>query len=96
MLEVYKSPKAESDLKSIWLYSFDQWGEAQADRYFDALIHAIDGLVDHPKLGKPADKARVGYRSLRVRHHVVYYKQYDNWIEIVRILHEDMVPGNYL
>ncbi|MFV0278710.1 MAG: type II toxin-antitoxin system RelE/ParE family toxin [Parahaliea sp.] len=96
MFEIYKSPKAESDLEEIWLYSFEQWGEAQADRYFDTLTHAINSLMDHPKLGKPAEQVRDDYRSLQVRHHVIYYKLHDDLVEIMRVLHEDMVPGNYL
>ena len=29
---------AKKDLQAIWLYSFKNWGEKQADKYFDAQI----------------------------------------------------------
>ena len=31
------SERAEADLREIWRYSLEVWGEAQADRYLDEL-----------------------------------------------------------
>lgn len=31
------SKRAENDLREIWRWSFEQFGEAQADRYLDEL-----------------------------------------------------------
>jgi toxin ParE1/3/4 len=28
-------PEAEADLRGIWIYTFQTWGEAQADKYLD-------------------------------------------------------------
>jgi len=33
MREVVVSPRARQDLIEVWLYTFENWGEAQADRY---------------------------------------------------------------
>ena len=33
MLEIVKRPRAKEDLKGIWHYTFNEWGEAQADTY---------------------------------------------------------------
>jgi len=38
MRHIFKSPAAENDLENIWLYSFGEWGEEQADRYYDELV----------------------------------------------------------
>ena len=35
--ELLKDRAAEADLIEIWMYSFENWGEVQADRYFAAL-----------------------------------------------------------
>jgi len=34
MRKIVKRPLARQDLKQIWRYSFKEWGEAQADKYF--------------------------------------------------------------
>ena len=33
MLKVHKQTKAEQDLIDIWLYTFYEWDEKQADKY---------------------------------------------------------------
>ncbi len=53
MLEIQKSKKARSDLKEIWKYSFDQWGESRADSYYDKLEKAMNQIALTPKMGKP-------------------------------------------
>jgi plasmid stabilization system protein ParE len=37
MAEVTTSRRAREDLKGIWRYTFQAWGEAQADRYLNDL-----------------------------------------------------------
>ena len=55
MFELFKKPLAEADLKHIWLYSFRNWGETQADYYLQQLDAGLQRLVDNPKLGRPRD-----------------------------------------
>ena len=72
MFEIVKRPGARQDLTAIWRYSFEQWGEKQADKYLAELAAGIARLGDNPLLGKPRDDLRSGYRSLRVNEHMVY------------------------
>ena len=74
MFELFKKPLAEEDLKDIWLYSFRNWGETQADYYLQQLDARLQRLVDNPKLGKPRDSIRLGYRSIQVNRHIAYYQ----------------------
>ena len=37
MYKVHKSTTAEEDLTDIWVYSLQEWGIDQADRYIDEL-----------------------------------------------------------
>jgi toxin ParE1/3/4 len=67
-----KDRAAEADLVGIWVYSFRQWSEAQADRYLLALENGIKKLVGEPKQGKSRDSLRPGYWSKRIEHHVVF------------------------
>ena len=50
MRRIFKTQEAESDLEEIWLYSFEEWNEEQADKYYDQLIEGINKLLDNPEL----------------------------------------------
>lgn len=90
MRHIYKSPEAKNDLENIWLYSFGEWGEEQADHYYDELNDGMEKLTANPKLGKSREYIRSGYRSLQINHHVIYYRLQGDIIDIVRVLHERM------
>ncbi len=49
-LKIHKLAQAEEDLTEIWRYSFEIWGEAQADSYYDALNRSFpcSSLLHHP------------------------------------------------
>lgn len=96
MLRVHTSHAAALDLEEIWLYSFEEWDEEQADRYYDQLIDGIEKLIDNPELGKSRETIRTGYRSIQINRHVVYYRVDADVILISRILHERMLPTKHL
>lgn len=96
MYEVVKSPLAKSDLKKIWRYSFDKWGEDQAGKYLLQLDAGMQGLTSNPKVGKSREKVRKGYRSIQINRHVIYYRLHGQIIDIVRVLHERMIPEKHL
>ena len=90
MLKLSITPKAESDLVGIWMYTCEEWGVEQADRYLDQLEVRMKQLIDHPSLG--VDYAHVfhGYCRLQVEHHAVFYQVLELEVLVVRVLHEDM------
>jgi toxin ParE1/3/4 len=73
MRRIVKRLLAREDLKQIWRYSFNEWGEAQADKYFAEIAAAILKLQAHPYLGRSREDLRAGYYALRVNQHVIYY-----------------------
>jgi len=87
---------AEADLIGIWLYSFDTWGEAQADRYLGALERGIGQLAKDPGRGDRRDALRAGYWSKRLERHVVFYTFTEEEVRIRRVLHEVMDLGRHL
>jgi len=91
-----KDRAAETDLIGIWVYSFNQWSEAQADRYLSALENGIQKLASKPEAGKQRGWLRKGYWSKRIEHHVVFYTFTDNELRIRRVLHEVMDPDIHL
>jgi toxin ParE1/3/4 len=96
MLEIVKRPRAKRDLTGIWRYSFDEWGEAQADKYLAEIEAGIEKLKHNPKLGRPREEVRAGYRSLRINEHIVYYVLTPSVIRIVRRLHARQDPNRHL
>ncbi|MDA8350187.1 MAG: type II toxin-antitoxin system RelE/ParE family toxin [Pseudomonadota bacterium] len=96
MRTIHVHESAESDLIDIWRYSFEQWGELQADQYLDELDSGIRGLADNPAIGMKRDYVRDGYRVLFVRSHAVYYTVMPDTVHIVRVLHWSMDPDRHL
>jgi len=90
MLDIRIRPRAEQDLKAIWRYTFERWGEPQADLYLRQLDAAIQSLLEFPDIGEACDYLRAGYRKLHVNRHLVFYHRTDPQIEIVRVLHQTM------
>ena len=62
-------PKAKQDLKKIWRYTYDHWGERQATAYVTELGRAMDTITDNPNAGIAVDHVREGYRLYHVKHH---------------------------
>ncbi|HED18856.1 MAG TPA: type II toxin-antitoxin system RelE/ParE family toxin, partial [Gammaproteobacteria bacterium] len=44
--------QAQDDLESIWVYSNQEWGAEQADKYIRSLLSRFTWLSENPQLGK--------------------------------------------
>lgn len=87
---IYFTPKAEEDLERIYKYSYLTWGLEQAERYQDDLYFAINEIEHSPEIGKLYFGKNEVYQTLVVRKHIVYYKQKEDKIIVIRILHGSM------
>lgn len=96
MREIVKSPLAEEDLLDIWLYSYSKWGEDKASHYLLQLEAGMLNLSSNPMVGKSREKIRLGYRSIQINRHMIYYRREGEIISIVRVLHERMIPEKHL
>jgi len=83
------SPLAEKDLEEIWRYTVQTWTVKQAEAYHADILDAFEGLASGLKVGRRAD-IRKGYFKYLVGSHVIYYRQQDMEIVIIRILHQRM------
>ncbi len=72
------------------------WGVPQAERYILSLHEAFERLSELPHMGRDASGVRSGYMRVEVGSHTVFYLQVDAGILIVRVLHQRMLPDNYL
>lgn len=91
------SREAQEDLKQIWKYSADNWGEKTASQYMKKIAETIEvGLVYNPFLGNSCHDVRLHYRRYVVGSHIIFYKVSAKTIFIVRVLHKNMDYKNAL
>ena len=78
------------NLEEIYIYTLNQWGEKQADRYISQLKKRFLWLLDNSQLGKERSEIKKGYRSFNQGQHIIFYRISNNIIEILNILHQKM------
>lgn len=89
-------PKAEEDLELIFAYTTSAWGIDQAEKYTDRLYTTIVQLLKNPEIGARYLTETNEYRKMVVDKHVIYYRNADWGIVVVRILHSKMNQDNWL
>ena len=97
--KVRLAAQAELDFSEIITWTIENFGERQAETYAETLTLAIEALHDGPEqLGaKARDDIGPGIRTLHVarqgrsgRHFVVFREAKDQYIDVLRLLHDSM------
>lgn len=96
MQQVRISVEAESDIEGITAYSTVTWGWRQADRYLAKLEDCFNLLSENSAIGRPCESIQKGLRRFEIGRHAAFYFPEADGILIVRVLHEQMLPANYL
>ena len=78
--------EADQDLAALYEEGFRQWGEAQADIYYDAMIAHFDALCENPYLFRAVDDIREGYRRSVCGKHAIFYRVIDDNVEIIGLV----------
>ena len=91
MSKYFLTNKAVEDLSGIWDYTYKNWSEKQADKYYELLILFCETIADNPTKGKSyaeIDDTIFGYTASS---HIIFYRITNSEeIEILRILHGSM------
>ena len=91
MAKVIFRQKAIDDLNEIWTYTFNEWSEEQADKYYAILESACLQIGQNPKIGKDYEGAKTGLLGLKTGKHILFYQAVNTeTVEIIRILHAQM------
>jgi len=91
MAKVILREKAIHDLNNIWFYTFEEWSESQADKYYAMLKLACMGIGENPEIGKEYNDINKNILGIRSGKHIIFYKIIsENEIEVIRVLHERM------
>ncbi len=86
---------AEADLRGIFNYSAEIWGDARAEAYLGKLVRRFERLRTLPF--KTEYDLIEGLRSTRAEHHIVFWLlERDRTPEIIAVLHERMDLLNHL
>jgi toxin ParE1/3/4 len=84
------TPRAERDLKDIWLYTADTWGDEQADNYVLLLQKRFKSLATSPFMGPARPDVGDGCRYLPEGKHLIFYRVDDDTVVILAVLHASM------
>jgi toxin ParE1/3/4 len=82
--------KAVEDLNQIWEYTTYKWSEQQADNYYNLLLKGCQNITDNPNLGKIYNEIMPDLLGFKTNRHIIFYRKSSDYIEITRILHEQM------
>lgn len=80
------SAAADADLDAIYEYGFYQWGEAQADRYYDDLLKQFDQITQNPFLYAAIDDLALGYRRCVYGSHSIFYRIRHDVVEVMAVI----------
>jgi len=87
---------ADEDLSDIYAFTYIEFGERQADVYFESLEGCSTRLADNPQLGRAVSFVREGYRLFVHKRHLIYNKLARPGILVVRVLGPGMTPESHL
>ena len=96
MAGFFLSGKAKADVKEIGRHTQERWGVEQRNRYLGDLDACFQRIGANSTLGNSAEAIRAGYRRIRAGSHMLFFRKSGNEVEIVRVLHERMLPGKHL
>lgn len=90
------SRRAEADLREIWIWTCQHFGERQADQYLELLEASLVQCSELPESGADRSDLRQGYRSRSHENHVAFYTYDAQAVVIQRILHVKMDVAQHL
>ena len=85
------SQQASRDIDEIYLYGLINFGEDQADIYFEKVKNLVlETLCCNPEIGRLDTRVNPAIRRFDFESHVIFYDVTETEIVIVRILHASM------
>ena len=86
-MALYKlSNEAKSDLIRIHQYGIEQFGEVQADKYFDSFFDYFELIAERPYSFEAVDYLKTGYRRCVCGSDAILYRINDTTVEIMAII----------
>jgi len=89
-------PRASADIDEIWEYTARHWGIDQANRYVQQIRDVVTKLGENPNLGRACDEIRNGHFKILAGSHIIIYRNVEEGIGIIRVLHQRMDISRHL
>lgn len=87
MAKYHLTNKAVEDLANIWDYTYDEWSESQADKYYHLLLSSCQEIAESQNLGKKYDNVTDKLLGFKSNEHIIFYLIISNYeVEIIRVL----------
>ena len=84
------SEAASRDIEQLLERSVLDFGVNQTEIYFDSLKRCLALLAENAEMGLSADDIQIGYRRFPHQSHVIFYREQEVDILIIRVLHKSM------
>lgn len=84
--------RADQDLVNIYLYTLENFGPAQAERYTRNIRQSFEMLAESPRMGRAANNVRPGLRRHEHDRHVIFYREDGHGILVIAVIHRMMKP----
>ncbi len=87
------SAKAKIDLKKIAVFTEKRWGRIQRNAYLLQFDQCFHQLADNSTMGTTCNHIKAGYRQSPQGSHLIFYRVGNkDIVEIIRIMHKNMLP----
>lgn len=90
-MRIIRTKLAEEDIKDIYLYSYREFGEEQADKYYDGLEGRFQKILDQTAHSQNCSHIDDGLKRVNYESHAIYYQLGDEGeVIVIRVLHQQM------
>lgn len=96
MTQYILSPNAQKSLRKIKAYSLEQFGEEQTITYLKLIEKKLQMIAKSPDIGRKREEIKKGYLSFLAGSHVIFYREANNHVDIIDILHQSMESYRHL
>ena len=86
MVKYVLSESAKSDLKNIYRFGYDRFGEQQAESYFNGLIAYFDEITKSPLQFQRVPEVGIGYHRCVYISESIYFRIENDRIEIMAVI----------
>ena len=95
-MKIHYTEAAEQDLFEVGAYTWSQWGEEQYLKYMELLRETCEDIIPRKHRFARSVPGRPQLLRWRCERHVIYFRRIGKEIEIVRVLHDRMLPSRHL
>ena len=78
--------EAKEDLRRIYRYGVEAWGEDQADEYYFTFFERFEEIAENPYMYQAVEHIRKGYRHSVCGADTIYFRINEEVVEIMAII----------